>query len=91
MPRFPLFTDNHIRQAIVDGFCRKGWDVVRAPDAFPQRTEDEVLFEYAAQHQRVFDVILHCALGDHECHVVVEFPACPLRQLAQCGLGKLFC
>ena len=31
------------------------------------------------------------AFGDHERHVIVESAAGPLRQLAQCGLGKLFC
>lgn len=46
--RFPLLTDEHISKALRD----RGWDVVRAVDVFGQRTDDERLFEYAAQEQR---------------------------------------
>jgi hypothetical protein len=52
--RFPLFTDNHVRQQIVDGLRARGWDIVRAIDVSPEGTEDDVLFEYAAQEGRVF-------------------------------------
>jgi len=52
--RFPLFTDNHVRQQIVEGLRREGWDVVRAIDVFPEATDDEILFPYAAEHGRVF-------------------------------------
>lgn len=52
--RFPLFTDACVRQQIVDGLIRQGWDVERAVDAFPERTQDEVLFEHAAKANRVF-------------------------------------
>jgi len=51
---FPLLTDNHVRQQIVEGLRVRGWDVVRAIDAFPEGTDDEVLFEYAAKQRRVF-------------------------------------
>ena len=54
MARFPLFTDNHVRQQIVDGLRARGWDIVRAIDVFPEGTEDDVLFAYAAQEGRVF-------------------------------------
>lgn len=48
--RFPLFTDNHVREPIVTGLRRLGWTVVRSIDTFPEATPDEVLFEYAASH-----------------------------------------
>ncbi len=51
---FPLFSDACLRQQIVDGLIRRGWDVERAVDAFPERTQDEVLFEHAAKANRVF-------------------------------------
>jgi len=52
--RFPLFTDAHIQQPIVEGLTRRGWDVERAIDVFPERTKDPVLLEYAATSGRVF-------------------------------------
>jgi predicted nuclease of predicted toxin-antitoxin system len=52
--RFPLFTDNHVRQQIIEGLVREGWDVVRAIDVFPEATDDEILFPYAAEQGRVF-------------------------------------
>lgn len=54
MSRFPLFTDAHVRQQIVDGLNRLGWDVERAIDAFPEKTSDDVLFAHAARNGRVF-------------------------------------
>jgi hypothetical protein len=51
---FPLFTDNHVRQQIVLGLRSRGWDVLRAIDVFAERTDDETLFGYAAEHGRVF-------------------------------------
>ena len=54
MPRFPLFTDNHVRQPLIDGLVLKGWDVQRAIDVFPEGTLDSVLFPYAAEQERVF-------------------------------------
>lgn len=47
--RFPLFTDNHVREPIVAGLRRLGWTVIRAIDTFPEATPDETLFEYAAR------------------------------------------
>ena len=52
--RFTLFTDNHVRQQIVGALKREGWDVLRAIDVFPESTGDDVLFAYAARHDRVF-------------------------------------
>jgi hypothetical protein len=54
VPPFPLFTDACVRQQIVDGLRRRGWDVVRAIDALPEGTLDDALFEYAATVNRVF-------------------------------------
>ena len=54
MPRFPLFTDNHVRQQLIDGLVQRGWDVQRAIDVFPEGTLDSVLFPYAADQERVF-------------------------------------
>ena len=51
--RFPLLTDEHISNALVEGLRARGWDVVRAVDVFGQKTDDEVLFEYAAREGRV--------------------------------------
>jgi hypothetical protein len=54
VPRFPLLTDNHVRQQLVDALVLRGWDVRRAIDVFPEGTLDPVLFSYAAQQKRVF-------------------------------------
>lgn len=54
MAAFAYFTDNHIRQAIVDALRRKGRDVVRAVDVFGERNDDEEIFTYAAIADRVF-------------------------------------
>jgi hypothetical protein len=51
---FALFTDNHVRQPIVEALCHAGWDVVRAVDSFGERNNDEVIFAYAAEQRRVF-------------------------------------
>lgn len=51
---FDLFTDAHIQQSIVEGLTRRGWDVERAIDVFPERTKDPVLLEYAVTSGRVF-------------------------------------
>lgn len=54
MAGFPLLTDNHVRQQIVDGLRRRGWDVARAVDVLPEGTDDEILFAWAAGQNRVF-------------------------------------
>jgi len=54
VPRFPIFTDNHVRQQLVDGLLLCGWDVQRAIDIFPEKTPDSLLFAYAAEQVRVF-------------------------------------
>lgn len=52
--RFPLFSDENIPGAIIKGLIRRGWDVQRAVDVFPQGTDDTTLFEYAEKAGRVF-------------------------------------
>lgn len=55
MPRrFPLLTDEHISKALIKALRERGWDVIRAIDVFGQKTDDQVLFEYAIEHERVF-------------------------------------
>lgn len=50
---FPLLTDEHISKALIKTLRDRGWDVVRAVDVFGQRTDDKILFEYAAEKGRV--------------------------------------
>ena len=52
--RFPLFTDENIDGPLVEALRREGWDVVRAIEIFGERTDDGVLFEWAASQGRVF-------------------------------------
>ena len=54
MARFRLFTDNHVRQQLINGLVLRGWDVQRAIDVFPEGTLDPILFAYAAEQERVF-------------------------------------
>jgi hypothetical protein len=51
---FPVFTDNHVRQPIVEALLRLGWKVVRSVDAFGEGTDDTVLFAYAAKEGLAF-------------------------------------
>jgi len=51
--RFPIFTDKHVQQRLVEGLRRRGWDVVRAIDRFEEGTVDDVLFEHAVKTGRV--------------------------------------
>jgi predicted nuclease of predicted toxin-antitoxin system len=46
--------DAHVQQSLVEALRRQGWDVVRVIEVFPEKTDDEVLFEYAAREGRVF-------------------------------------
>ncbi len=52
--RFAVFADNHVQQAVVEGLLAQGWDVKRAIDAFPEGTDDDVLFDHAVKEGRVF-------------------------------------
>lgn len=52
--RFPLLSDEHVSGPLLQGLARRGWDVQRGVDVFGQRTDDDVLFAYAAKEGRVF-------------------------------------
>ena len=51
--RFRLYTDADVYGPLVEGLTRAGWDVLRAIDAYPERTFDSVHFERAAREGRV--------------------------------------
>ena len=51
--RFPLYTDADVHGPLVQALVRLGWDVMRAVDAFPEGTDDDVHFAHAAQLDRV--------------------------------------
>ena len=52
--RFPLYSDADLHGPVVSALKRAGWDVMRAIDAYPERTPDSVHFERAAREQRVY-------------------------------------
>jgi hypothetical protein len=54
--RFPLYTDADIHGPVVDALIDAGWDVLRAVDALPERTPDDLHFERAAREGRVYVV-----------------------------------
>jgi hypothetical protein len=60
--RFPLLTDNHVRQSIVEALRGRAWDVLRAVDLLGERNDDEKLLAWAADNGRVLvtcDARLH--------------------------------
>jgi hypothetical protein len=52
--RFPVLTDACVNDHFVQALKDRGWNVVRAIDLYPEKTEDEVLFERAAADDRIF-------------------------------------
>jgi predicted nuclease of predicted toxin-antitoxin system len=48
--RFPLLTDENIDGPLIGALRSAGWEVALAGEIFGERTDDEVLFEYAAYH-----------------------------------------
>lgn len=62
MVGFPLFTDNHVRQPIVNALLARGWDVIRAVDVLGESKDDEDLLVWAATHGRV---LVTCDKGIH--------------------------
>ena len=52
--RFALFTDENVDGPLIKALSARGWDGKRAVDFFGERTDDEALFAYAAEHGRVF-------------------------------------
>lgn len=53
MAGFPLYTDADVHGPIVDALKRRGWDVLRAIDAYPKGTDDKVHFSRAIEERRV--------------------------------------
>ena len=51
--RFPLYTDADVQGPVIHALKSAGWDVVRAIEAFPERTVDPVHFERAVELGRV--------------------------------------
>ena len=51
--RFPLYMDADVNGPVVQALIDYGWDVIRAIDAFPEGTDDDVHFDYAARENRV--------------------------------------
>lgn len=50
--RFPLYTDADIRGPLVRGLRAASWDIQRAIDVYPEKTDDVVHFEHAAPEGR---------------------------------------
>jgi hypothetical protein len=50
--RFPLLTDNHVRQSIIQALRSRGWDVLRAVDRFGERNDDEEPLAWATTNDR---------------------------------------
>jgi len=50
--RFPLYTDADVDGRVVKALRYAGWDVLRAIDAYPEKTRDHIHFARAAQEQR---------------------------------------
>ncbi len=51
--RFPIYTDADVKGSVVAALIRRGWDVLRAIDRFPERTPDLIHFQAAAAENRV--------------------------------------
>lgn len=51
--RFPLYTDADVHGPYVDGLVLNGWNVLRAIDAYAEKTPDLPHFERAVREGRV--------------------------------------
>ena len=51
--RFALYTDADVHGPLIKALRNAGWDIVRAIDAFPERTPDLTHFEHAVALGRV--------------------------------------
>ncbi len=51
--RFPLYTDADVHGPVVAALKLRGWDILRAVDAFLEGTDDETHFAEAARVGRV--------------------------------------
>ena len=43
--RFPLYTDADVKGPLVKALVSRGWDIVRAVDVHPEKTNDPIHFE----------------------------------------------
>jgi hypothetical protein len=68
--RFAFFTDADVHGPLIKALIDRGWDIIRSVDTFPEGTDDEVLFEYAAQAERVF--CYERSAGCGYCSLMVE-------------------
>jgi hypothetical protein len=50
---FPLYTDADVHGPLVDALVLRGWNVLRAIDAYPEATKDPVHFARAVDEGRV--------------------------------------
>lgn len=66
MAGFPLLTDNHVRQSIIQALRKAGWDVVRAVDVFGEKNVDAELLAWAAANGRAL------ATCDKKIHVIAR-------------------
>jgi hypothetical protein len=60
--RFPVLSDNHVRESIVQALRSVGWDVLRAVDVFGERNVDEELLAWTAANGRALatcDELIH--------------------------------
>lgn len=51
--RFRLYADANIHGPVIDGLLRRGRDLIRAVDAYPEGTADDIHFECVAAEGRV--------------------------------------
>ncbi len=51
--RFRLYADANIHGLVAAGLVHRGWDLLRAVDAYSEGTEDAIHFERAAKERRV--------------------------------------
>ncbi len=51
--RFPLYTDENVKGALIKALRQGGWEVVRAIEVFPEGTDDEIHLEHAVKEHWV--------------------------------------
>ena len=51
--RFRLLTDENIPGPLIEALMKSGWDVVRTIDVYGEQSDDEWVFVYAVEHDRV--------------------------------------
>ena len=51
--RFGILTDENIDGPVAQGLKAQGWDVVLTIDVFGEESDDDVIFQWAVDHDRV--------------------------------------